>query len=368
MSADPPDPAVDVDTLVERLRQVVEDRRRAGEYPPDLERDLDAHFRRIAARAQDMGDLQGLLTDVRLAAEIAPERISYVSSLPLGTTVHKTFGKAVRRQTQGVVTQVNGFARAVLILLEAVVQTRPVHETALSDLNARLDAVMERMGDYERVPADASPDLRALVARVDRLERETRPVHGARPYSRAALRRALVGTREQVLEQYRPLAELFRDAGPVIDAGCGGGEMLELLSGLGLEARGVDDDPEVVEEVAARDLLVTRGDPLGYLQSMPDQALGGVCLDRVLEELSPERAVEVLSTTTFKLRPGGRLLVIGTNPDASAESRASWYADPSRVRPFPGRLVELLLEQWGYREITTEVLSPPPTIATTAVR
>src|SRR5258708_9891150 len=162
MPAEDQDPEVDVDALTERLKAVVEDRRRAGEYPADLEWQLDDHFRRITARAADMGDVQRLLEDVRLASEMGRHRIEYTSGVPGGQQIHKAIGKVVGRQTEGALNQVNDFARAVLMLLQAIVESRPVHETVLPDITARLDSVLDRMADYERMSPGTDSVTRPL--------------------------------------------------------------------------------------------------------------------------------------------------------------------------------------------------------------
>jgi SAM-dependent methyltransferase len=358
MPADAQDPEVDVDALTARLKKAVEERRRSGEYPEDLEWELDDHFRRITARAADMGDLQRLLEDVKLASEMGRNRIEYTSRVPMGTQLHKTIGRAVSRQTEGALNQVNDFARAVLVLLQAIVESRPVHETVLPDINARLDSVLERLAAYERVPENADAHTRALASRVERLESSLLDIRSDRPYARRELQRKLRGSREEVLQLYTPLAEKFDGSAPVLDIGSGGGEMLELLGKLGVQARGVDIDPEAVEEATATGLTVTRAEGLAYLGSIADQSLGGVFLGHVLEEMPPEDAVALLELTRHKLRPGGRLVVAGYNPASVYFQATTWYADPAHVRPMPSALVQWLLGQWGFADVSVEPLGP----------
>ncbi|MDP9325057.1 MAG: methyltransferase domain-containing protein [Candidatus Dormibacteraeota bacterium] len=360
MPADAQDPEVDVDALTDRLKEMVEERRRSGEYPQDLEWELDDHFRRITARAADMGDLQRLLEDVKLASEMGRHRIEYTSGVPMGTQLHKTIGRAVSRQTEGALNQVNDFARAVLVLLQAMVESRPVHETVLPDINARLDSVLERLAAYERVPEGADAHTRALAARIERLESSLLDIRSDRPYARRELQKKLRGSRDEVMARYKPLAERFAGLAPVLDIGSGGGEMLELLGQLDVEARGVDIDPEAIEEATAANLTVTRADGLAYLGSMADQSLGGIFLGHVLEEMAPEDAVALLELTRHKLRPGGRLVVAGYNPASVYFQATTWYGDPAHVRPMPSALIQWLLGQWGFADVSVKPLGPEP--------
>jgi SAM-dependent methyltransferase len=360
MPADDQDPEVDVDALTDRLKAVVEERRRLGEYPADLEWQLDDHFRRITARNVDMGDVQRLLENVRLAAEMGRHRIEYVSGIPGGKQIHKTIGKAVSRQTEGALNQVNDFARAVLLLLQAIVESGPVHENVLPDITARLDSVLERMAAYEKMPQGTDAQSRALGARVERLERALLDIRSTPAYSRGELRRSLAGAREGVIERYRPLAQRFRGLGPVIDLGFGGGEMLEILTGMEIAARGVDVDPEAVERAVASGLAVTRADARDYLGSMADATLGGIFAGHLLEQMRPDDAIDLLKLASHKLRPGGRLVIVGYNVTSVQLRATAWYADPGNVRPMPSALIELLLRQWGFTDVSVEPYGPEP--------
>jgi hypothetical protein len=165
---DPLDARPDVDELVVRLRERVEERRRSGQYPEGLEADLDRHFEMaVAASLRTRADLGALLEDVRVAsAQIGEEHISSISSVPLGSSVHRSIARLVHRQTEGVLQQVQRHARAVDALLEVIVTQE------LPDIVARLDAVMERLVAYERLPVATDDTSRALAGRLERLERK----------------------------------------------------------------------------------------------------------------------------------------------------------------------------------------------------
>lgn len=163
-----PSPAPDVDALVRRLRARVEERRLAGQYPAGLEADLDRHFEMaVAASLRTRADLVALIAHVREAAErINPDHISTVSSVPLGSSVHRTIAKVVHRQVEGALQQVKEYTATVQTLLDTLVTQE------LPDIVARVDAVMERLAAYERLPEATDDTSRALAARVERLEKK----------------------------------------------------------------------------------------------------------------------------------------------------------------------------------------------------
>src|SRR5437764_2017842 len=114
----------DVDALVARLRERVEERRRQGAYPPGLEDDLADHFRRVLlerAEPWEIPDLRGPLAALQQALPLHRARIPVESSLPGGAVVHRAVGKAVGRQTEGALQQVQSFADPARELLERIV-------------------------------------------------------------------------------------------------------------------------------------------------------------------------------------------------------------------------------------------------------
>src|SRR5437763_1545788 len=98
----------DVDALVARLRAKVEQRRQQGVYPPGLEDELDQHFRRIAAHRviPDFSAVEQALAAMEAKATFSVGRIATASGVPGGQLVHRLLAKALRRQTEGILAQV----------------------------------------------------------------------------------------------------------------------------------------------------------------------------------------------------------------------------------------------------------------------
>jgi hypothetical protein len=176
----PGGPADEQDALQEEMRAVVRRRREAGEYPPGLERDLDEHFQRMVGRSAAGVDLERQLEALDAAAQVGRHRIHTDSRRPGGSVLHAAVARAVARQTDGILAQLQDFATAVRDLLHTVAQRLPDDE--VRDVSARVDLLLDRVAAYERVPATAEPHVRDLAARVEaleaamlRLESELRP-------------------------------------------------------------------------------------------------------------------------------------------------------------------------------------------------
>ncbi len=149
------DEASEVDELVARLRDRVEERRRSGAYPADLEEEMTAHFRRILHQRRgprDLPDVEGPVRAARNALPLEAKRIPTTSALPGGELLHKAVARIVSRQTQGALQQVEAFARPVQDALEALLAAiQELDRRIQVDVAHSLDALYERQAAHERM-------------------------------------------------------------------------------------------------------------------------------------------------------------------------------------------------------------------------
>src|SRR5262249_22115106 len=122
------------------------------------------------------------------------------------------------------------------------------------------------------------------------------------------------GSTAQIRERQRGYVDDFREAAPVLDVGCGRGELLSLLREAGVEAHGVDADSDMVEYARGEGLEVVQADALEYLERLDDDSLGGMFAGQVVEHLPPSALVRFLELAVQKLRPGGLLVAETINP------------------------------------------------------
>jgi SAM-dependent methyltransferase len=166
------------------------------------------------------------------------------------------------------------------------------------------------------------------------------------------------GSTAAVRERQRPYVEDFRDAAPVLDVGCGRGELLGLLRDAGIQASGVDADADMVAYARGEGLDVQQADALAYLEALPAGSLGGVFAAQVVEHLPPPQLFRLLELAARALRPGGLLVAETINPLSPLALRA-YFADLTHAQPLVPDTLALLARQAGFRSVEVRYLNAP---------
>lgn len=235
-------------------------------------------------------------------------------------------------------------------------------------LSGRLDSAEGRADAAERRVAE-------LEERLLRLER--RPAAPA-PATVAAQPRAAAlpdyfgfearmrGTTDEVRGRQRPYVERLRGRAPVLDLGCGRGELLALLREAGVEARGVDANADMVSFARGEGLEVEQAAAHDALAACADGALGAVVALQLLEHLPPADIVSLLELAHAKLRPAGLLIAETIDPSSPAALR-NYFADLTHAQPLVPETLELLVRGAGFRETETISLNDSLDYAIVAV-
>src|ERR671937_445155 len=175
----------------------------------------------------------------------------------------------------------------------------------------RLDRA-ERELEQRRAEARRVGELEERLTRVERrrADRAAPATVAAQPAAAAlpdyfAFEARMRGRSDEIRERQRAYVEDFREAAPVLDVGCGRGELVGLLREAGVEARGVDADADMVAFAQGEGLPVEQADLLAYLEGLEDGSLGGVFAGQVVEHLPPPALVRLLQLAVAKLRPHG---------------------------------------------------------------
>ncbi|HEV8687550.1 MAG TPA: class I SAM-dependent methyltransferase [Gaiellaceae bacterium] len=313
---------IDVQALLERLREEV---RWGGNGASSLT---------LRARARSAAEQFWAVTAERPPHGSAPTRL-----------LKKGLRKLMRWYVEPFAQQQRSFNDAALKLIDTLFE--------------ELDRLGAEKGERERL-------LRELEERLLRLER--RP-HGApatvaaQPAAAAlpdyfAFESRMRGPTELVRERQRPYVEDLRGHAPVLDVGCGRGELVALLRDAGVEARGVDADADMVAYARGEGLDVEQGDLLAYLDAVADASLGAIFAGQVVEHLPPAAVVRFLEHAHAKLRPGGVLIAETINPLSPLALR-NYFADLTHAQPLVPETLTQLVRHAGFRDVETRYLHEP---------
>jgi glycosyltransferase involved in cell wall biosynthesis/SAM-dependent methyltransferase len=232
------------------------------------------------------------------------------------------------------------------------------HERWLIGVEHQLAVQAEQIAELRRL-AEPAAQLRALPYMEEPFERWTDPQAGAvegftkgigveAAGTAEAYRRfedRFRGSRERITALQQAFVPLLADHGPVLDVGCGRGELLEVLGEAGIEARGVDTDGGMLAIARVNGVTnVEEADAVEVLKNAEAGSLGAVVAMQVIEHLPYEALQELLLAARHALRAGGRLIVETVNPHAVAAMKGFWL-DPTHQHPlFPEVTLELVQE------------------------
>ena len=150
------------------------------------------------------------------------------------------------------------------------------------------------------------------------------------------------GSEEMIRDRQRVYLDLLADREPVFDAGCGRGELLDLLAERGIAFEAVDLDADQVKRCHEKGHENVREENLiEFLERTPAGSLGAIFSAQVIEHLELSDLQRFLDLGLSRLRPGGLLIAETVNPHSAAALKAFWV-DPTHMHPlFPETMLAL---------------------------
>jgi len=154
---------------------------------------------------------------------------------------------------------------------------------------------------------------------------------------------------ERVRRHREKYVGLFPHRARVLDIGCAGGTVLDLLRAHGLRAVGVEIAPRAAQAARARGHEVHAADAAEFLRGRPGP-FGGILLAHVIEHLTPPAAWRLLALCARELSADGTLVLLTPNY-RDFTVRPQFWADPTHVRPYPPRLLQALASAAGLQVV-----------------
>jgi glycosyltransferase involved in cell wall biosynthesis/SAM-dependent methyltransferase len=133
------------------------------------------------------------------------------------------------------------------------------------------------------------------------------------------------GSEEFIRERQRRYLPLLAGHDPVLDFGCGRGEMLDLLREAGIPYGGVDSDEGMIARCRAKGHDTAElDDGLAYLDRHAPDSLGAIFAAQVIEHLPYDALLTFLERARRALKPGGVLIAETVNPHSVPALKTFW--------------------------------------------
>lgn len=302
--SDPVEEDLDLERVLQEIKDEVARRRAAGDFPPSFERELDLTFDRYVPAGTVGADFAEAIR--------AADRAAYVnvavpteSQKPGVGEVKRVLRKAMAWYLNYLAQQTTAFATASVRAMRALGERLATVEDELAQWRPQVDDSRDR-------PVVA-PDLTAWTAPV--------------------------------------LARLEDRRGRVLHAECGDGSLARALVAAGLDAYGVEPRGPLVDTAAASGLEAWPDDPLEHLTAMADGFLDGLVLSGCVDRLPLGQQRRLLELAAAKLRSGSPLIIIAAVPEAWARTVPPLEIDLAPGRPLHGSTWAHLLERLRFSDV-----------------
>jgi SAM-dependent methyltransferase len=163
-----------------------------------------------------------------------------------------------------------------------------------------------------------------------------------------------------VRERQQAYVELMRGHKRVVDLGCGRGELIELLQAEGIPAYGVEIDPDFVALLEEKGIEVVVQDAVAHLEGLEAGVVDGVVGSHLVEHLPPAAVARLVALAADQLADGGVLILETPNPESLIAGSVNFHRDLTHVRPIHPDTLAFLAESSGFSKVEVRRLSPVP--------
>jgi SAM-dependent methyltransferase len=222
-----------------------------------------------------------------------------------------------------------------------------------------LDAAPARLGELRARLDVLDKRVRTLVERSNPLPADDgAPVLPA-TFDYVGFEQRFRGDTDLVLERTAErYFDLLEGASPVLDIGCGRGEILAALAARGVSGVGVDLDAGMVGEAQAAGVDARHGDAIRFLADSPAESWGAAIAIQVVEHLELDALLTLIELAHSRLRAGGKLILETPNPASLIVLGNSYLLDPTHVRPLHPALLSFLVERAGFADVRLAFYEP----------
>ena len=355
------DDVIDVERLVEDLRERVARRRAEGAYGDDV---------------------------FEIPLEIPPPAALVRFRPELAYSTKPVVGRALTAVKQGILRLLvhvfDDMARqtstAVRGAQAAADNGRRWSEEALAaEADARTTVAKDVQMLLQRLEGvEAGLERLQLGPRLSRLERDRRaparpaplaasseaptPVGspGGAPLDYLAFEARFRGSEETIRERQRAYLGVLGERRRIVDVGCGRGELVALLREQGVDAYGVEIEPDFLALLEERGIPAVAQDAIEHLTALKPGAVDGIVLSHVIEHMPAQALRQIIDAAVTVLPEGGLLLMETPNPESLLAGSINFHRDPTHLRPVHPDTLAFMCETAGFSAAEILRLSPVP--------
>lgn len=172
------------------------------------------------------------------------------------------------------------------------------------------------------------------------------------------------GTEEEIKKRLRVYLSYFQRTGinynkhPVLDIGCGRGELLSLLGENDIRAVGLDLNESMVERCKELGYEAVQAEALSYLSQQKSGSLGAITGFHIVEHIPFGFLLRLFEECHRVLAPGGIVIFETPNPENLHVGSFSFYYDPSHLHPIVPDVLAFAIENRGFEKAEILRLHP----------
>ena len=140
--------------------------------------------------------------------------------------------------------------------------------------------------------------------------------------------------------------------------GCGRGEFLEALRDAGIPARGVERGTDQLLLCQEKRLEVMQQDLFAFLESTPDESLGGIFTSQVIEHMTASDQLRYVALAYQKCKPDSPVIFETINPQCVYALVHNFFLDPTHIRPVHPQTLQFVMESSNFRNVELHFAAP----------